>query len=141
MFTGMIEHQLDEKNRYRLPARFNKELMGENGKKAYSFFRGKNNCICIMTDEELDETLSSLASEGISESSKITRAIFSTICPAEEDAQGRVVLPFSLRKMAGIQKEIVTLGVGNRLEIWSAENYYNYMESVDYDEELEKLRI
>ena len=141
MFTGMVEHQLDEKHRYRLPSRFNKELLGENGKKPYSFFRGKDNCICIMTDEELDETLSSLASEGISESSKITRAIFSSICPAEEDSQGRVVLPLLLRKMAGIQKEIIKLGVGNRIEIWAAERYYAYMESVDYDEELEKLRI
>ncbi len=141
MFTGMFEHQLDDKNRLRIPSKFKKELAGEDGKRPYSFFRGKNNCICVMTDEEMNETLSSLASEGLSESSKITRAIFSSICQAEEDSQGRIVLPMSLRKMAGIQKEIVTLGVGNRLEIWAAERYYEYMDDVDYDAELEKLRI
>ena len=141
MFTGMFEHQLDDKNRLRIPSKFKKELSGEDGKKPYSFFRGQNNCICVMADEELDEMLSSLGSEGISESSKITRAIFSSIAQAEEDAQGRIVLPLSLRKMAGIKKEIVTLGVGNRLEIWAAERYYEYMDDVDYDAELEKLRI
>ena len=141
MFTGLFEHSLDDKKRLRIPSRFKKELTGENGEKSYSFFRGKNGCICVMADEELNETLSSLASEGLSESSKITRAIFSSVSPAEEDAQGRVVLPTHLRKMAGIEKDIVTLGVGNRLEIWAAEKYYEYMEDVDYDAELEKLRI
>jgi MraZ protein len=94
-----------------------------------------------MAEEELNETLASLASEGLSESSKIARALFSSVSPAEEDAQGRVVLPANLRKMAGIEKDIVTLGVGNRIEIWAAEKYYEYMEDVDYDAELEKLRI
>ncbi len=141
MFTGMFEHQLDDKNRLRIPSKFKKELTGELGDQAYCFFRGKNQCICVMAEEELKETLSSLASEGLSESSKITRAIFGSVCTAEEDAQGRVVLPSVLRQMAGIKKDVITLGVGNRLEIWSAEKYQEYMSDIDYDAELEKLRI
>jgi len=141
MFTGTYEHQLDDKNRLRIPSRFKKELTGELGDKSYCFFRGKNKCICVMAEDELKDMLSSLASEGLSESNKITRAIFGSICVAEEDAQGRVVLPATLRLMAGIKKDIVTLGVGNRLEIWSAENYVEYMSDIDYDAELEKLRI
>ena len=141
MFTGMFEHQLDDKNRLRIPSKFKKGLTGELGDQTYCFFRGKNQCICVMAEDELNETLSSLASEGLSESSKITRAIFSSVCPAEEDAQGRVVLPAMLRMMAGIKKDVITLGVGNRLEIWSAEKYQEYMSDIDYDAELEKLRI
>ncbi len=141
MFTGMFEHQLDDKNRLRIPAKFKKELTGEDGKKPYSFLRGKNNCICVMADEELNDMLASLATEGLSESSKIAKALFSSINQAEEDSQGRVVLPALLRRMAGIQKDIVTVGVGNRLEIWAADRYYKYMDDIDYDAELEKLRI
>ena len=66
---------------------------------------------------------------------------FASIFSAEEDSQGRVVLPASLKKMAGIQKDIVTLGRGKRLEIWAAEKYYEYLEGVDYDSELKKLGI
>ena len=141
MFTGMFEHQLYDKNRLRIPSKFKKGLTGELGDQSYCFFRGKNQCICVMAEEELNEMLSSLASEGLSESSKITRAIFGSICTAEEDAQGRVVLPSMLRMMAGIKKDVITLGVGNRLEIWSAEKYLEYMSDIDYDAELEKLRI
>jgi MraZ protein len=66
---------------------------------------------------------------------------FSSIFSAEEDAQGRVVLPTMLKRMAGIQKDIVTIGRGKRLEIWAAEKYYEYLEGIDYDSELKKLGI
>lgn len=141
MFSGMYEHQLDDKNRLRIPSKFKKGLTGELGDQAYCFFRGKNQCICVMSEPDLHELLAKLSKEGISESNKITRAIFSSVSTAEEDAQGRVVLPSVLRLMAGIKKDVITLGVGNRLEIWAAEKYAEYMSDIDYDTELEKLRI
>ena len=141
MFKGVFEHQLDDKNRLRIPSRFKKELTGEDGKKPYSFFRGKNRCICVMADDLLDDTVSSLADDGIFESSEASTLFFGSIFSAEEDAQGRVVLPAPLKKMAGITKDIVTLGRGKRLEIWAAEKYYAYVEGVDYDAELKKLGI
>jgi len=141
MFKGVFEHQLDDKNRLRIPSRFKKELTGENGEKSYSFFRGMNRCICVMSDDLLDDTISEISEEAISESSQASTMFFASIFSAEEDSQGRVVLPASLKKMAGIQKDIVTLGRGNRLEIWAAERYYEYLEGVDYDKELKKLGI
>ena len=141
MFKGMIEHQLDDKNRLRIPSKFKKELTGENGEKSYSFFRGMNRCICVMADDDLDEAIASISEEAISESNQASALFFSSIFSAEEDSQGRVVLPAMLKKMAGIQKDIITIGRGKRLEIWSAERYYDYIEGIDYDSELKKLGI
>ena len=141
MFKGVFEHQLDDKNRLRIPSKFKTELTGEHGERAYSFFRGMNRCICVMADDDLDETLGSLAEEGISESSPASTLFFGSIFSAEEVGQGRVVLPSALKKMAGINKNIVTLGRGKRLEIWSAERYEAYLEGIDYDAELKKLGI
>ena len=141
MFKGMFEHQLDDKNRIRIPSKFKKELTGENGEKSYSFFRGMNNCICVMADDELDDAIAAISEEGISESNQASAMFFSSIFSAEEDAQGRVVLPAMLKRIAGIQKEIITIGRGKRLEIWSAERYYDYISGVDYDAELKKLGI
>ena len=141
MFKGVFEHQLDDKYRLRIPSKFKKELTGENGEKTYSFFRGMNRCICVMSDDYLDDTISELADEGISESNPASAIFFGSIFSAEEDSQGRVVLPAALKKMAGITKDIVTLGRGKRLEIWAAERYYEYLNGVDYDAELKKLGI
>lgn len=141
MFKGVYEHQLDDKNRLRIPSRFKKELTGEHGEKTYSFFRGLNNSICVMSDDDLDDLISSLAEEGVAETSIGSRLFFGSIYSAEEDPQGRVVLPSVLKKMAGITKNVVTIGVGNRLEIWSEENYMKYIEGVDYDTQFKQLGI
>lgn len=141
MFKGAFEHQLDDKNRLRIPSKFKKELTGENNDKTYSFFRGMNNCICVMSDEKLDELLDSVSEEGISEANPVTTALFDSVFSAEEDAQGRVVLPPRLKKMAGITKDVVTLGRGKRLEIWAADRYQAYLDGIDYDAELKKLGI
>ncbi len=141
MFKGVFEHQLDDKNRLRIPSRFKKDLTGENNEKSYSFFRGMHNCICVMCDEDLDDLASPIVDEAISETEKGSRLFFGSIFPAEEDSQGRVVLPSVLRKIAGIGKNVVTIGLGKRLEIWSEENFAKYIENVDYDAELKRLGI
>ena len=141
MFKGMFEHQLDDKNRLRIPSKYKKELTGENGEKSYSFFRGKNRCICVMADDDLDDMMESLSEESISEASPASALFFSSIFSAEEDAQGRVVLPTKLKLAAKIQKDIITVGRGERLEIWAAEKYYDFVDEDNYDEELRKLEI
>ncbi len=141
MFKGLVEHQLDDKNRLRIPSKFKKELTGENGERKYSFFRGKHNCICVMADEDLDDIIEGIVDEPIGKSSKASTVFFGSIASAEEDAQGRVVLPTILKRLAGIQKDIVTLGKGRRLEIWSAERYYEYVGDIDYDDALDELGI
>ena len=141
MFKGMVEHQLDDKNRLRIPSKFKKELTGENGEKSYSFFRGMNRCICVMSDDELDDTIASISEEAISEANHASAMFFGSIFSAEEDAQGRVVLPLALRAEAGITKDVVTIGVGNYIEIWAADRYAKHMEKVAFDDELEDLGI
>lgn len=141
MFKGIYEHQLDDKNRLRIPARFRKELTGEHGEKTYCFFRGMNNCICVMEESLLEEALKPLLHENVSDSTPGSTMLFGYIFPAEEDSQGRVVLPTLLKKFAGIQKDIVTVGHGKRLEIWATDKYYKYIEDANYDEQLKLLRF
>ena len=85
--------------------------------------------------------VSSLSEESISEANKASTLFFGSIFPAEEDAQGRVVLPAVLKRMAGIKKDVVTLGHGKRLEIWAADKFNQFIEDVNYDEEFKKLGI
>ncbi|MBQ8319956.1 MAG: hypothetical protein IJX81_03655 [Clostridia bacterium] len=141
LFSGTYEHQLDDKNRLRIPARFKKDLTGEHGEKTYSFARGMHGCIYVFPEEVLEETIAELSKEKMGESSKASLLFFSSIYPAEEDAQGRVVLPTRLKTLAGISKDIVTVGRGRRLEIWALDKYYEYLEDSDYDEEFKTLGI
>lgn len=140
-FRGAYEHQLDDKNRLRIPSKFRKELLGEYGEKTYSFLRGLNGCIYVLPDETLERILAKLNDKKLTNDSKGSLMFYSNIFSAEEDAQGRVVLPTKLKLVAKIQKDIITVGRGERLEIWAAEKYYDFVDEDNYDEELRKLEI
>ena len=140
LFRGIYEHQLDDKGRLRIPAKFKKGLESYP-EQTYSFVRGLNHCIYVFPESVLNETLEELSEERLSDASKASLIFFSSVFPAEEDGQGRVTLPNRLKEAAGIQKDIVTIGRGKRLEIWSAEKYNEYVDGVNYDEEFKKLGI
>lgn len=140
-FSGKYEHQLDDKNRLRIPAKFKKGLTNESGEVDYSFALGKNGCIYVFPNEVLEEIIEQLSQESLAESSKATMLFFSHIYAAEEDMQGRVVLPSTLKQIVGIKKDVVTIGYGRRLEIWSAERYNAYVADTNYDEEFKTLGI
>ena len=140
-YMGKVDHQLDDKNRLRIPSKYKKLLVGEDGTKSYSFMRGKNGCIFVMNDELLQEKLRYVTNGSMADASPATRALFGSIFPAEEDAQGRVTLPPMLKALAGITKDIVTVGHGDRLEIWDKVKYDEYIADVNFDDIFAALRI
>lgn len=140
-FSGKFEHQLDDKNRLRIPAKFKKGLTDGDGNVSYSFALGLNKCIYVFPDDVLEEIVEQISQESLGDASRAALMFFSNIYAAEEDAQGRVVLPSALKQLVGIKKDIVTIGYGKRLEIWSAERYNDYVANVNYDEEFKSLGI
>ncbi len=141
-FFGTYEHQLDDKNRLRIPAKFRKLLVGEDGEKSYSFARGMvDGCIYVLPDEELQAIMEKLADERMGEASLATMLFYGSVYEAEEDPQGRVVLPAKLKAAAGIDKDIVTVGRGKRIEIWAADVYEKMCSNVNYKLEFKKLGI
>ena len=72
-FFGTYEHQLDDKNRLRIPAKFRKLLVGEDGDKSYVFARGMTDgCIYVLPEDELQSIMEKLSDEKMGESSLAT---------------------------------------------------------------------
>lgn len=132
IFFGTYEHQLDDKNRLRIPAKFKKALSDKEGKPCYYFARGKDDCIYVLTEEYLSELLEKISGERLGNASPASLMFVSSISPAEEDPQGRVVLPAKLKEIAGIKKDIVTVGRVTRLEIWAPDKLAQYTKSEEY---------
>lgn len=140
-FSGRYDHQLDDKNRLRIPAKFKKGLTDENGEANYSFALGMNKCVYVFPNSILEEIVEQVSQESLGGATKASLLFFSHIYAAEEDAQGRVVMPAALKQLVGIKKDIVTIGYGRRLEIWAAERYEQYVSDANYDEEFKTLGI
>ena len=53
----------------------------------------------------------------------VQRELYSNAADVELDKQGRTVIPQKLRDYAKLEKEVFIVGVGNRIEIWSKNNW------------------
>lgn len=137
-FYGQIEHQLDAKNRIRIPAKY-RSVLGKD----YYFMARPQGCIGVLTQEELDKLIAKLdkVTSGDPEMMKAKRVILGSVEKVAEDEQGRIVLSSYFRSHAGISKDVITVGSGEILEIWSLEAYKKYAGGISVDEAFRLLDI
>lgn len=137
MFFGTYKHQLDQKNRFRIPSKF-KAALGEE----FVITKGTENCLFVFDKKELDvnlfEKLSNISMFD-EEAQKPLRLLFSSAHEASEDNQGRILLPAELKSHAKISKDIVLIGVGRRIEIWAEEEWDKFSSGNDFDSSVKKL--
>lgn len=91
--------------------------------------------------EEKSKNISFVTEEG-KEATDALRRMVATMSIPEEDNQGRFVLDANLRRIAKIQKDVVFVGMFDRIELWSAETYNERFKDLDdeeYDQSLEPL--
>ena len=125
-FHGEFRHQIDEKGRFRIPAKL-KELLGDKP----FITRGSNRSLIVMRAEDaekmFDERFGNIDALD-PENNKVLRILSSGGFNAEEDKQGRILLPQPLIRYAGITKNIVSIGLHKRVEIWSEEAWDQYID-------------
>ena len=120
LLVGTFNHQIDGKNRIRIPAKF-RAALGKN----YYFVASMQGCIGVYSEESMQERVAALSAirSGDPVKLKAKRLITSSIMGVAEDEQGRTVLPASLKKHAKIEKDVVTVGMTDHLEIWAKERF------------------
>lgn len=138
MLIGTYNHQLDQKNRFRIPTKF-KQSLGDN----IIITRGNGKQLFLFSSDEMqrlviDKTESISLFDEVGQRS--LRLLLSSAFELEQDNQGRVLLPQALKSFAGINKEIVSIGAGRRVELWAKEEWDKYSQSSSIDEELSKLK-
>lgn len=131
-FFGTQTLQLDEKNRIRIPAKFRSKLGAE-----FFIVYGAGGCLSVLPGESFDkfiEPFSKIPDSDL-EARESVRRILATVEQPEEDSQARFVIPQHSRAYAGIDKRVVFVGVGGRIEIWSEEKFAakNIGEQDSYD--------
>lgn len=137
MFIGEYIHAIDPKNRMIVPAKF-RENLGER----FILTKGLDGCLYIYTLEDWKELEIKLKKLPLTskDARVFVRFFFSGANEIDMDKQGRALIPQNLLEYAHIKKEIVSIGVSNRIEIWSKENWEEYNESnVDYEAIAEKM--
>lgn len=142
MFYGEYEHTIDKKGRIIIPSKF-RDFLKEYDIKKIFVTRGLDKCLFLFTEDEwkAQETKFKSISFTKSESRKFNRLYFSGATQVECDAQGRILLPKYLKDFAEIRRDIIFIGVSNRIEIWSREVWQEYYKSSksSYEDIAERL--
>lgn len=137
MFIGEYQHAIDNKNRMIMPSKFREEL----GDK-FVMTKGLDGCLYVYTVNEwkvLEEKLKTLPLTN-KDARAFVRFFFSGANEADMDKQGRALIPQNLLEYADIKKDIVSIGVSTRIEIWSKEKWEDYNSSnINFDEIAEKM--
>lgn len=127
MWYGEYQHILDEKERFVLPAKFREKIKTFKSKKFF-VTRGLDGCLFMLHADEwraLEDKLKSLSFTK-KQARHFNRLYFSGAREIDIDSQGRVNLPDYLREYAGINKEIVIIGVTDRIEIWDKQRWSKF---------------
>jgi len=131
MFSGEYYNSIDSKYRLIVPAKFRDEL----GRKCY-ITKSNDNCLYLFTLDEWERHARELMAlpTGSAEARIRIRKFTANAVEVEVDSQYRITIPQKLRELVAIQKEVVTVGFINKIEIWSREEYERIMQLPDNGE-------
>lgn len=140
MFRGSSSHTLDVKGRLIIPARF-RDVIRAGGGDAVMITRMDGSLFAYTLSEwsKIEERILSLAEK--SDSMRRFRRVFvggAHECPV--DKQRRVLIPPALREYAGLEKEVVLVGVLEHFEIWSQQNWDKENEAMEMDMQQVEVR-
>lgn len=132
--SGKYTHQIDDRGRLRVPSKF-KEIIGV---KPFVTLSPLNKCLIVYSNEKAQKTIIERFEnvDEFTDSPIINkmRKMLGNGAFIEEDKQGRLAVSPDLLKKAGITKNVVSIGMLNRIEIWDEEEWIRYDESVDLKE-------
>ena len=140
MLMGEYNHNIDAKGRVTIPAKFRSEL-GEH----FVVTRGLADCLSAYSFERWQRIQDNLSKLSLTNKAgmKLTRLIMGNAIECEVDKMGRILITQALRSKAGLDKDVVIIGLGDRIEIWNKQKWdeVNAPDAFDdmTDEELEKL--
>lgn len=136
MFLGEYSHSLDEKGRVVMPSKFRAGL--DDG---CVVTKGQERCIYVFPMDRWEEESSKVLKLPRTDrrARNFSRSFFASASDQALDRQGRVQIPESLRRYAGLEKDLTVVGVADRIEVWAADTWRTVAEEADaYYSEIEE---
>ena len=140
LLIGEYEHSIDAKGRLIMPAKIREDI-GEK----FIVTKGLDGCLFGFSQNEwtnFEEKLKTLPLTN-KNARDFVRFFLSGATECEIDKQGRFLIAGNLREYAAMEKEVVIIGVGTRIEIWNKDKWksYNSDENISADEIAENMTM
>jgi MraZ protein len=122
MFNGQYDCKLDPKGRLVLPAKIKAAIPEANGV-TLMIQKAADGCLKLFPMVEfrkLENEVNALSDHN-EETRRLKRSFFIRIAEVDLDSTGRFLIPKSFQEHAGLEKDVVVIGLGSKIELWSAE--------------------
>jgi MraZ protein len=128
LFLGEHRHGLDDKGRVIFPAKLRDGLGAQ-----VVLQKGIDPCVYILPPEEWERQVARVAELPTTnpQARRYARFFFSQAQSERIDRQGRLTVPQAFRAYAGLEKEVVVVGAGTRVEIWDSERWDSHREQAE----------
>ena len=138
MFIGEYTHNLDNKGRIAIPAKFRDKLSS-----GVIITRGLDQCLFVYSKNEWEILAQKLTKLPLSQANSraFVRLMLAGAMDSVLDSQGRILVPDYLRSYARLKKQVIVAGLYNRIEIWDVDIWKEYKAKTEgsSDEIAEKL--
>lgn len=119
-FVGKVDYQLDDRKRVPIPPVYRGAFDGGG-----YLSMGQDPCIQLHTPESFAATaaiIEAIPAE-TQEGDDARRSFFGNVWPVQKDSQGRITLRDDFIAHAGISRDVLVVGVGDKLEFWDRPAY------------------
>lgn len=117
MLFGNYKHTVDKKGRVFIPAKL-RDSLGDSFMLCCGI-SGKR-CLCVYSNEEWEKLVAKIDTLPSTKASTVKRFLYGGAFSVECDAQGRILIPNTLREFARLETEAQIIGMSTNLEIWSS---------------------
>ncbi|MBE7050339.1 MAG: division/cell wall cluster transcriptional repressor MraZ [Ruminococcaceae bacterium] len=136
MFSGEYQHTIDAKGRIIMPVKF-RDALGEK----FVVTKGLDRNLLVYSMEEWQKFYEKLSTLPLANKNSrgFARLFLAGAIECETDKQGRILLTQPLKEYASLIKDVTVIGNGDKLEIWSTENWNEYLDGIDTDQIADNL--
>ena len=139
MYLGSNAISMDAKGRLAIPAKVRDTLLSDCAGRIVVTAHTEERCLLVYPEQQWQQLLPQIESlPNINrKAAKMQRLLLGYATNLEVDeANGRILLPPTLREYAGLEKKLMLVGQGKKLELWSEEEWANYLGADGDDEEI-----
>ncbi len=118
MFRGRFEHSIDEKGRTSIPMKFREVLTTNYDERL--IVSNFDRCLWaypVGEWQKIEEKVAALPQFN-AQVKALQRVFISAACECPLDRQGRILIPPTLREYAGLERDLILVGMVRRIEIW-----------------------
>jgi MraZ protein len=129
-FKGSYDYSVDNKGRINIPARLRKYVSPE-ANDTFIITRGYEQCLFVYPLDEwnkLEQSIRDLSPTN-PKHRFFMRTLLERATESQLDGQSRIIIPKELLQFAGIENEVLILGVLERIEVWNPHIYKEYQKS------------